>query len=213
MLQTYLSLTASTIVDVDPDIPDANWLRRWSLRQKSKEAINPAFPEGVFEANLVEHGEVRCLFTIADLDQFARCSPHETFQGYLSLIIMEFKLLEYWKRRMLFSAECCNIPTYANAFSITCKGCDKDVQLRLNPRIMGQVIDETAAITGGKLLFSDQAWHELLGRAPEELLRLSYEEIKYLADRILFCRITALFGWTGDESRAGGRICVLGVRS
>jgi len=40
-----------------------------------------------------------------------------------------------------------------------------------------------------------------------------YEETKYLADRLLFCRLTLLFGWTGDESKAGGRICVMGVKA
>ena len=46
---TYLSLTSTTIIDVDPAISDASWLRRWASRQKVREAINPSFPEGVFE--------------------------------------------------------------------------------------------------------------------------------------------------------------------
>lgn len=37
--------------------------------------------------------------------------------------------------------------------------------------------------------------------------------MKDLADRLLFCRLTLLFGWTGDESKAGGRICVMGVKA
>ncbi|KAF7191438.1 hypothetical protein HII31_07461 [Pseudocercospora fuligena] len=210
---TYFSLTSATIVDVDPVIPDADWLRRWSARQRSREAVNPAFPEGVFDLETIATGPVRCLFTIANLDEFARCAPGETFQGYMSLLIMEVKFLQYWKRQMLLSGECCTIPIHANALSAACKGCDKQVPLRLNPRIIGQVIDETAVIDGGKLLFSDHAWRELLGRGPEDLLQMQHDELKYLADRMLFCRITILFGWTGDESKAGGRICVLGVRS
>lgn len=201
------------MIDVDPDIPDADWLRRWALRQKSREAINPSFPLNTFQIDIVQSGPVRCLFTIADLDVFARCAPSETFQGYMSLLIVEFKLLEYWKRQMLLSGECCGIPIYANALTGVCKGCDKDIALRINPRIVGQVLDETAVIASGKLLFSTQAWYELLGRGSEDLLKLGYEEIKTLSDRILFNRVTVLFGWTGDESKAGGRICIFGIRN
>ena len=161
----------------------------------------------------MESGPVRCLFTIAELDEAARATPTETFQGYLSLLIMEVKLLDCRKWHMLLSNECCNMPIYANATTATCKGCDKEVLLRLNPRILGQVIDETAAISSGKLLFSDTAWHDLLGRGPEDLLKLGSEELKHLSDRLLFCRITVMFGWTGAESKAGGRICVMGVRA
>lgn len=200
-------------MDVDPSIPDADWLRRWSISQRSREAINPPFPEGVFDLQVIQSGPVRCLYTIAELDEFARAAPSETFQGYLSVMIMEVKLLECWKRRMLCCGECCNMAAYANALTTTCRGCDKDVPLRLNPRILGQVIDETAAIGPGKLLFSDRAWKDLLGRGVEDMLKIRDEGIKYLSDRLLFCRVTLLFGWTGDEAKAGGRICVLGVRS
>lgn len=211
-VQKYLSMTSSTIIDIDPSTPDADWLRRWSLRQRCREAVNPAFPEGVFDVQAVQSGPVRCLFTIGELDEFARAAPGETFQGYLSVLLTEIKLHETFKRHMLFSGECCSMPVYANAVMAQCKGCDKEVPLRLNPRIIAQIMDETACIGPGKLLFSDRAWRDLLGRAPADLLKLGYEEIKYLSDRLLFCRVTMLFGWTGDESKAGGRVCVLGVR-
>jgi hypothetical protein len=45
------------------------------------------------------------------------------------------------------------------------------------------------------------------------LLKLGQEGIKYLSDRLLFCRVSLMFGWTGDETKAGGRVCVLGVSS
>lgn len=212
-MKLYLNLTAATLVDVDPDIPDADWLRSWSKRQKVRESINPSFPADTFKPQLVKSGPVRCLFTIGELDEFARCAPGETFQGYLSLLILEFGLLDCYRRNMLLSGECCNVPIYANSMSATCKGCDGLVQLRFNPRIVGQVVDETAVIATGKLLFSDEAWRDLLGRGPEDILKLGYDEVKYLSDRLLFSRITILFGWTEDESKAGGRICVFGVRS
>ncbi len=210
-LQTYFTITSATIIDVDPDVPDAAWLRRWSLRQRSREAINSPFPEGVFDLNMVKSGPIRCLYTIAELDQFARAAPIETFQGYLSVLITEVKLIEYRKRRMLFSGECCSMPIYANDLVATCKGCEQKVGLRVSPKVIGQVMDETAVVGPGKLLFSDRAWRSLLGREPAGLLKLGEDEMKYLSDRLLFCRVTLLFGWTGDESVAGGRICVLDV--
>jgi hypothetical protein len=199
------------MMGIDPNIPDADWLRRWSLRQRSREALNPPFPEDVFELQNIKYGPVRCLYTIGELDELARAAPSETFQGYLSLVITEVKLHECWKRRMLFSGECCHIPAYANATTAKCKGCDKVIELKLNPRILGQLMDETACISSGKLLFSERAWQDLLGRQPQDLLRLTYEEIKYLSDRLLFCRVTLMFGWTGDGTKAGERICILGV--
>ena len=126
---------------------------------------------------------------------------------------MEVKILDCFKRNMLLSGECCNMAAYANAVITKCKGCDKEMALRLNPRILGQVVDETAAIGSGKLLFSDRAWKDLLGRDAADLLKLGQEGVKYLADRLLFCRVSLMFGWTGDETKAGGRICVLGVSS
>ncbi|KAK5704544.1 hypothetical protein LTR17_021813 [Elasticomyces elasticus] len=208
---TYLNLTSATIIDIDPNIPDAAWLRRWSLRQRSREAVNLPFPEDVFDLQVLRTGPVRCLYTIADLDEFARAAPTETFQGYLSVVMTQIKLHEYRKRRMLFAGECCSMPTYANATVAKCKGCDKNVDLRLSPKIIGQVMDETAVVGPGKLLFSNHAWRGLLGRQPADLLIMGDEEAKYLSDRLLFCRVTLLFGWTGDESIAGGRICALDV--
>ncbi|KAM0720908.1 hypothetical protein Q7P37_003193 [Cladosporium fusiforme] len=208
---TYLNLTTTTIVDVDPDIADAHWLRRWASNQMVREAINPPFPEGVFDLKALVSSPLRCLYTFADLDDFARAAPQETFQGYLSVIIMEVRLLENKKRSMLMCGECCSMPVYGNAMVGTCKGCDKQVELRLNPKILGQILDETASVAPGKLLFSAKAWRELLGRSAEELLKLSSDQLKYVAERMLFSRLTLLFGWTGDESKAGGRVCVLGV--
>lgn len=133
---TYLTLTATTIVDVDPDIADANWLRRWACRQMVREAVNPPFPEGVFDLKALTSSPLRCLYTFADLDGFARATPQETFQGYLSVLIMDVRLLENKKRGMLMCGECCSMSVYGNGLVGTCKGCDQQVGLRLNPKIV-----------------------------------------------------------------------------
>jgi hypothetical protein len=43
--KTWLSLTANTRVDVDPDISDAVWLRAFAQRLTKKENVNPVFPD------------------------------------------------------------------------------------------------------------------------------------------------------------------------
>lgn len=40
----WMSLTANTFVDVDPDIPDATWLRRFAHELTRRQHVNPAFP-------------------------------------------------------------------------------------------------------------------------------------------------------------------------
>ena len=88
---------------------------------------------------------------------------------------------------------------------VRCRTCEKNVELRLNPRIVGLLIDETGSIACGKLIWSEEAWWQLLGRCPEELLALNKDQIAYLEQRILFLRMTILFGWNSGV----GRITVL----
>lgn len=41
-----LSLSAVSLVEVDPDVPDATWLRRYAERLAKKRHVNQAFPPG-----------------------------------------------------------------------------------------------------------------------------------------------------------------------
>lgn len=70
-------------------------------------------------------------------------------------------------------------------------------------------MDETGAITSGKLIWSDEAWEQLLGRNAEGLAAASSSAqlLRYLENRLLFLRLALLFGWSGDV----GKIVVLGV--
>jgi hypothetical protein len=188
-------------------------LRQWSLRQKSRDAINPAFPEGYFDLPEILHGRVRCLFTLADLDECVRSAGHDHFHGFLSLIVMDVKLVHCWKASMLLSGECCSQPLYANRQTAQCEKCNSVVRLRLNPKILDYVVDETGTVSSGKLLLSDQAWHDLLGQDVGSLVQLNADEMGLLSDHIIFCRLTFVFGWSGGLTEVGGRICVLAIRS
>ncbi|KAF2484058.1 hypothetical protein BDY17DRAFT_120507 [Neohortaea acidophila] len=214
MRQTHLTFTASSTMDIKAPIPDTHGLDNRAARHQSREeATNPAFPEDLFSYDTVSSSPARCLYTIAELDEFIRAAPTATFQGYLSLLIVEVNLVDCFNRHTLLSGACCHAPVHANALTATCKRCNEQVSLRLNPLILGQVVDETAAIEAGGLLLSDRAWRDFLGRGPEALLDLDAGGLKQIADRLVFCRLTTVFGWTPDQSRAGGRICVMRFRS
>jgi len=74
---------------------------------------------------------------------------------------------------------------------------------------VGLLIDETGAITSGKLIWSDEAWEQLLGRSAEELAAASSSAqlLKYLENRLLFLKLAIMFGWNEEV----GKIVVLRV--
>lgn len=76
---------------------------------------------------------------------------------------------------------------------------------------VGAIIDETGTLAPGKLLWSPPAWQQLLGRTVEEVAASSTELLKYLERRLVFLRITIVFGWA-KEAVTGGRLAVLGVK-
>ncbi len=120
----------------------------------------------------------------------------------------------------------CGIPLYANATSTKCKHCDQIVHLRINPRVVskvsnaalpqgtnilqvGTLIDETGSIGPGKLIWSDDAWNQLLGRSAGELVVSNSDQLRSLECRLLFVRISLFFGW----SQRMGKLCACAVIS
>ncbi|KAJ0162411.1 hypothetical protein CTA2_4611 [Colletotrichum tanaceti] len=217
-----ITLNYNTLVDVDPDFQDAKWLREWVKNRVKKEDEYLPFPKGVWDADQAVHGPFRPLFTLAEVDDFARSDPATNFTGKLNLAILEFNLLELYGRDMMCSAECCGIPLHSNQSSATCKKCMKENPLVLNPGIMGTLADETGCVVQGKLVWSDAAWSELFFPAtmsnhprpePEtldgskaspapvfppaswrELTRMETNGLKILEEQMLYTRLTLTFG-------------------
>lgn len=129
-----LSLNANSRIDIDPDMGDARRLRALARRLTKKEHVNPPFP--AIDASSYEESPMRVLYTLADIDDFARANPEEELVGYLSCIITSLNIVVSFKRNMLLSAECCGIAIFANETSTICKQCEKAVELRVNPRIV-----------------------------------------------------------------------------
>ncbi|KAK2003190.1 hypothetical protein LX36DRAFT_625427 [Colletotrichum falcatum] len=230
-----ISLNYNTLVDVDPNFQDANWLREWVAKRVERDAVFLPFPEGVWDAEVAVHGPVRPLFTLAEVDDFARADPATEFTGKLNLTVLGISLLELRRRKMMFCTECCGVPLYANQPSATCKNCMGQQDLVINARIMGTLADETGCIVQGKLVWSDQAWGELFfpavapnppGPMPEKadaaktspaaifkaaprryLATMEISGLRTLEEQILYARLTLTFGWSPFVKR----LCVLGV--
>ena len=114
-------------------------------------------------------------------------------------------MFSLYQREKLLCSECCGVPLFANAPVAKCKQCDKDNDLRINPRLVGLLVDESGGIASGKLIWSEDAWWQLLGRTKEELARSSAELLKYLECRLLFLKIVVMFGWAPEV----GKLAVL----
>ncbi|KAF2646241.1 hypothetical protein P280DRAFT_502865 [Massarina eburnea CBS 473.64] len=195
-----LSFNANTQLYIDPDMADARYVRALAQRLTKKEHINPPYPKGVFDVEAAETAAMRVLYKLSEIDEFARANPRDKVMGYISVLITEVHIVINHKRNMLMSAECCGLPMFANAVQAKCRQCEKWSPLRINPRILGNVIDETGQISSGKLIFSDDAWEQLLGRTAQQLVTAPLDVIKYLEHRLFFLRLTFGFGFhLGDD--------------
>lgn len=69
----------STMIDVDPDFPDAEWLRNHALSLTKREALCLQFPEGIWDLDDCKYGITRILFTLAEIDEWFVFGVFETF--------------------------------------------------------------------------------------------------------------------------------------
>lgn len=208
-----ISLNASTMVEVDPDVEDATWLKAFATRLTRREHVNPDFPEDIFDFEALRFSQLRIKYTLADLDEFSRAAPTERFMGYMSVLMTELKLGLLQRRNMLMCNECCGVALYGNVLSLQCTRCKKHVPLRVNPRVVGPLVDETGSTACGQIILSNRAWEQLFGRSIRDLVRLSFEALRRIEQRLLFLRITLVFGWAAEESSGVGRICVGEIQS
>ena len=197
--------------------------------------INEAFPEHLFSTENLENSTQRLRFTLASLHCFIDAAPSHVYSGYMSVILAELNLVSLYTRQRIFSVECCRVPIYGNTLRGICRQCGTERQLRINPDVVGEIADETAAIhssnspksTGnandahssqssrskGKMLWSEEAWTNLLGRTPEEVAEWVGQGrvglLQALEHRLEYMRIIMMVGWTGEYG--GGRLAVLKI--
>ncbi|KAK3378101.1 hypothetical protein B0H63DRAFT_562159 [Podospora didyma] len=219
-----LSIGFTSLVEVDPAFPDADWLRRMAVGRTKRESVYIPFPASIWDAEVAIKGpDHQVLFTLADLDNFVRDDPDAIFTGKLNLVILGVRIMENSRANSLCITECCGVPLSANRPRATCKNCRMERVLTLNPRIIGCLVDETGSIAMGKLIWSDRAWTELFFGDPsdagdadqkngaenswEELTGLDTNALRSVEEHLQFSRVTLTFGW----SSVVGRLCVLGV--
>jgi hypothetical protein len=131
-----LTVNANSRVDIDPDLSDARRLRALAQRVTKKEHVNPPFSVSLRDVEGYENARVKALYTLADIDDFARANPKEVIVGYMSLVLTQLNIITPYKRNMLMCNECCGIAVFANALEGKCRGCEKQITLRINPRIV-----------------------------------------------------------------------------
>ncbi|KAI1806829.1 hypothetical protein F4811DRAFT_104753 [Daldinia bambusicola] len=225
--QSGLGIGYTSIVEVDPEFPDADWLRNKVKSMKIRQSVHVPFPNDIWDIDLAIHGPNRTLFTIADIEDQVRNPESESdFTGKLNVIIVEMGLMEQWRKRTFCCFECCGIPVYANKPVAICKNCDTQRNLSPNPRIIGSVVDESGMIMAGKLVWHNDAWTQLffggkssetliandsqtdfVGQSWEDLTILSTAALRDIEEGLLYTRITLTFGWSSQLER----LCIIGV--
>ncbi|RPA81919.1 hypothetical protein BJ508DRAFT_325941 [Ascobolus immersus RN42] len=164
-----LAVGKKTLVDVDPDLRDSIWLREFAKKQLKSQAVGTLFPgDEVFEWERELAGQ-KVLYTLADIDEFAREHPSGQCIGFLSLIIVKMNLVSLYKKNMLFNGTHCTLAHYSNQPTHPCKQCDTSIPLILNTHIFETLSDETGSIRSGKLLVSDKAWTSFFAVEPAKL--------------------------------------------
>ena len=65
-----VGIAHGTMVDVDPDFSDAEWLRKYALELTKKESLCLEFPDDIWDVEAAEYGVNRMLFTLAEVDNW-----------------------------------------------------------------------------------------------------------------------------------------------
>ncbi|KAI1325145.1 hypothetical protein F5Y16DRAFT_423351 [Xylariaceae sp. FL0255] len=216
-----LGIDYSTMIHVDPNLPEADWLRTKVRDMTKKQSLITPFPADAFDIDRAMFGPDRTLFTIAEVDEQVRNHSATNFTGKLNVIVHETNFMEHFRKSKTCCTECCGIPLYANKPTATCKHCGTQQFLSLNPRLIGSFLDESGELKGSKLVWSDQAWTQMfyplisdetgvVGDREyvwEDITGLDTNSIRDLEEEIQYSRLTLTFGWSGDLDR----LCILGV--
>ncbi|KAA8912487.1 hypothetical protein FN846DRAFT_933308 [Sphaerosporella brunnea] len=199
-----LTCGPATLVCVDPIHRDTQWLRTYAQKLLRKPDICAPFPYDEFDWKAALYGEQRMKFTFGDIDKYSRNIdayvnqlPAGQCVGWLNVVITEINVSSLYRRNMLLCGSCCGFTVFTNELSPGCRKCDQPIEsMRPNPNIVGRISDETGCVSGGSMIWSEQAWESLLGRNVKELSEnTSPEVLRYFDEFFLFMRINLAFGW------------------
>ncbi|KAF8457457.1 hypothetical protein BGX38DRAFT_1265754 [Terfezia claveryi] len=160
------TITRKSLVEVNPNMREAAWLREYASRSLGRPVLQQEFPKDLFDWETLLSTSAKTLFKLADIDQYIRQSPKGT---------------------------CAAVPKLEQR--------DSDINRNsygISERVLGTITDETGCLNGGNLLVSDKAWKSLFGRPAEELVNTEIDSLQEIEHRMLFTRITLLFGWSSE---------------
>jgi hypothetical protein len=63
-----VGVVSQTMIEIEPDFADAEWLRKYAMGLTKKESLCVEFPEDVWDVEAAEYGAYRPLYTLAELD-------------------------------------------------------------------------------------------------------------------------------------------------
>jgi hypothetical protein len=65
-----IGIQHSTMIDINPEFPDAHWLRKYAAGLTKRESLCLEFPEDIWDVEAAEHGIYRNLYTLAEIDEW-----------------------------------------------------------------------------------------------------------------------------------------------
>ncbi|GAD93702.1 predicted protein [Paecilomyces variotii No. 5] len=190
-----LSIMAGTTIEVDPDILEAQCLRK-SLRKLSN-FVNYQYTEDIFDTDIFESAVTKLKFTLADIDESCNMPVFSNFSSAMCCQCGKFLELSLNPQVIgALSDETGNISSsYTSLYSTEERF--KTFHSFFRPQ----------DLTSSPILWSHDAWRALLGAEPNKLLSeidSSEEELGFITliqSHLLFLRMTIIFRWSYQHGK------------
>ncbi|KPI39759.1 uncharacterized protein AB675_3310 [Cyphellophora attinorum] len=179
-----------------------------------RKSCNAAIPPSVIETYHRLRAGVRRQVTWKLLSERIEIWPDREHLMYLSAVLLELPLLRLWKDKKLYCMPCerCGGVVFGNEVVGMCEHCQRAVELRINPLVLGLLSDETAGLRGEhNLLVADEVWEKLFGLGQGTGNDEAISE-KWLREReriVRYQRFTWVLLWVRGWD--GGRLVVVDV--
>ncbi|TRX97170.1 hypothetical protein FHL15_001964 [Xylaria flabelliformis] len=183
----------SSIVNVDPDFPEAAWLRAKIQEMAKKERVIVPFPKDIWDLQLAMYGPDRTLYTLAELEEQARNQPPDTnFTGKPAAICKNCDT----QRNLSLN------PRILGSF-LDESGMIAGSKLIWNDTAWTQFLFGSA----NEDILAIQEQENTVEKSWKDIAALGTNSLKDLEERLLYSRVTLTFGW----SIILGRLCILGA--
>ncbi|KAI1501417.1 hypothetical protein F5X99DRAFT_409007 [Biscogniauxia marginata] len=180
----------NSMVDVDPDFPEANWLREKVQEMSKRESVHTPFPAPTWDIDRAINGPGRILFTLGEVEDQVRnkdSKPDFTAVCKNCRIQRELSLNPRIIGSMIDESG-----TMARSKLVW----NYDAWTRL---FFPSMPEEGSSYKEGMHNLIEQSW--------EDITSLDTNSLRDMEGQLLYSRVTLTFGWSSGL----GRICILGV--